>query len=568
MGSKKTTTRSTETATTTPNIAPYAQQPIQNYYNSVGSYASSDPYNFVTAPNALQSRAFDKTGDLFRSQDAFYTARMNTGRLMSGSTPTASLGNLGSPARAGSTGYNPQMTQAAYAGQGPSVSLRGYDVADLGPAQGYQASLADPVNLSDTARTVQAQSMLDNFQNYYNPATQSLVDTTLQGFDRNAEITRAQQAAQAARAGAFGGSRLAIREAETEGNLARERAAAEAGLRNTAFNNAAALSQFDTSNRQQAAMANQAAQNEREQMLASLLAQNSQFNAGAQNAAAAQFADANNNFALSRFGAENAANQFNAGAFNDAALANQAMAGQYGLANAGYQNAANLANADAFNNASQFGAAAANTANLANTAAQNEFGLANFAAQNQNNQFNAGLEMDNRAQQLAAANQYANIANMGADQYNADLQTQLELGNQLWQLQNQYTQAPLQQLQNVGSLLNPALLNQVSGQTINTSMNGTTTQPSGLLNSLLSAGASIGSAAIMASDIRVKRDIVKLGEEADGLGVYAYNYIWDDEAEPLRFGVMAQEVEALRPWALGPTVDGVMSVDYSKLGAN
>jgi hypothetical protein len=117
-------------------------------------------------------------------------------------------------------------------------------------------------------------------------------------------------------------------------------------------------------------------------------------------------------------------------------------------------------------------------------------------------------------------------------------------------------------------LFNPALLGQVTGQTINTNSNSETKQPSGLLNSIVAGISKAAAAAAMASDVRVKRDIVKLGEEHDGLGVYSYNYIWDDEAEPTRFGVMAQEVEQLRPWALGPTVNGVMSVNYSKLGAN
>ena len=258
------------------------------------------------------------------------------------------------------------------------------------------------------------------------------------------------------------------------------------------------------------------------------------------------------------------AGQFNAGAANTAALANAAAQNDFGLAGFNAQNQMNQFNAGQANDALAQQYAAQVEAAQQDAAAQNAINQAVFGAANQNNQFNASLEMDNRAQQLAAANQYANIANMGADQYNADLQTQMDLGNQLWQLQNQYTQAPLTQLQTMGGLLNPALLGQVSGQTINTSMSGTTTKPSGLLNSLISAGAQIGSAVL--SDIRVKRDIVKLGEEADGLGVYAYNYVWDGEAEPLRFGVMAQEVEALRPWALGPTVNGVMSVDYSKLG--
>jgi hypothetical protein len=64
------------------------------------------------------------------------------------------------------------------------------------------------------------------------------------------------------------------------------------------------------------------------------------------------------------------------------------------------------------------------------------------------------------------------------------------------------------------------------------------------------------------SDVRAKRDIRHIGTLADGLGVYTYRYLWDDEP---RIGVMAQEVAAIRPWALGPIQDGYMTVNYGSL---
>ena len=55
-----------------------------------------------------------------------------------------------------------------------------------------------------------------------------------------------------------------------------------------------------------------------------------------------------------------------------------------------------------------------------------------------------------------------------------------------------------------------------------------------------------------------------MGELEDGLGVYRWNYIWDDPS--VRFeGVMADEVEALRPWALGPVINGYATVNYGAL---
>lgn len=64
------------------------------------------------------------------------------------------------------------------------------------------------------------------------------------------------------------------------------------------------------------------------------------------------------------------------------------------------------------------------------------------------------------------------------------------------------------------------------------------------------------------SDRRLKTDIRKIGEDADGLGRYAYHYVWGG---PEHNGVMADEVERLRPWALGPKVFGFHTVDYAAL---
>lgn len=74
-------------------------------------------------------------------------------------------------------------------------------------------------------------------------------------------------------------------------------------------------------------------------------------------------------------------------------------------------------------------------------------------------------------------------------------------------------------------------------------------------------GAGIG--AVAASDRRLKRDIKKIGETSEGLGLYEYYY----NANPFfkKVGVMADEVALKMPEALGPVVNGYMTVDYSKL---
>jgi hypothetical protein len=69
-------------------------------------------------------------------------------------------------------------------------------------------------------------------------------------------------------------------------------------------------------------------------------------------------------------------------------------------------------------------------------------------------------------------------------------------------------------------------------------------------------------AGIAASDERLKTDITPVGKNRDGLTVYQYRY----KGEPEVFtGVMAQEVAERKPEALGPTINGYMTVDYDKV---
>lgn len=65
------------------------------------------------------------------------------------------------------------------------------------------------------------------------------------------------------------------------------------------------------------------------------------------------------------------------------------------------------------------------------------------------------------------------------------------------------------------------------------------------------------------SDRRAKTDISKVGETADGLSIYKFRYKGDSE---LRLGVMADEVEKVKPWAVFKRADGLRMVDYSQIG--
>jgi endosialidase-like protein len=65
------------------------------------------------------------------------------------------------------------------------------------------------------------------------------------------------------------------------------------------------------------------------------------------------------------------------------------------------------------------------------------------------------------------------------------------------------------------------------------------------------------------SDIRLKHDIVFLGQLRHGLGFYRFSYNGSDKAY---VGVMAQEVEAVMPTAVARGRDGYLRVFYDTLG--
>lgn len=76
-------------------------------------------------------------------------------------------------------------------------------------------------------------------------------------------------------------------------------------------------------------------------------------------------------------------------------------------------------------------------------------------------------------------------------------------------------------------------------------------------------GALLGLSLLSAfSDERVKRDIVPLGME-NGYKVYRFKYLWSD-AEYV--GVIAQEVQRISPQAVTADNDGLLHVDYQKIG--
>ena len=63
------------------------------------------------------------------------------------------------------------------------------------------------------------------------------------------------------------------------------------------------------------------------------------------------------------------------------------------------------------------------------------------------------------------------------------------------------------------------------------------------------------------SDIRLKKNITRVGTRPDGLGVYEFEYVWGGGRQ---VGLMAQEVLGVYPDAVGES-GGYLTVDYSKV---
>jgi hypothetical protein len=105
------------------------------------------------------------------------------------------------------------------------------------------------------APQVAAASLLDNFKSYESPYIRSVVDAALADYDYGAAKTRAQQALDLSRQGAFGGSGAALARSFTEGELNRGRASTSATLRDQGFNRAAQLADQDAARRQAASEA-------------------------------------------------------------------------------------------------------------------------------------------------------------------------------------------------------------------------------------------------------------------------------------------------------------------------
>ena len=120
----------------------------------------------------------------------------------------------------------------------------------LGSFQPFLTKAGTAADAATTLTGTGAGTGTGSIESYRSPFQQQVIDTTLAEFDRQAQIRRNQQAAATLTgvAGAFGGGREGVQRAEFDAASNRNRAALQAGLLQTSFENAAARRQQDLAN--------------------------------------------------------------------------------------------------------------------------------------------------------------------------------------------------------------------------------------------------------------------------------------------------------------------------------
>ena len=236
---------------------------------------------------------------------------------------------------------------------------------------------------------------------------------------------------------------------------------------------------------------------------------------------------------------------YNQAAYSSIAAGEQAAQGQFGR-QLGQGQFANQAAGQMYQQ--NMGQAAFNNQTAGQDYGQN-LGAAQFGNQARQAQFQQDMsaaQFANQARQQALQEQ-AYVQNEPLNQFNA-----LMSSSQVGMPQGiQYTPS---QVANTDVLGAYAL--QQQAQQANAARSAQ--QQSGLMSGLMS----LGSAAIMASDVRVKTDLERVGELKPGIGLYSFRYLWGGGR---RVGVMAQEVAMLRPEAVTVGAGGMLGVDYGRL---
>lgn len=102
------------------------------------------------------------------------------------------------------------------------------------------------------------------------------------------------------------------------------------------------------------------------------------------------------------------------------------------------------------------------------------------------------------------------------------------------------------------------------GDYINSDYEARLAQSNAMMSGLFGLGSSAIKGTFGLSDRRAKKDVERIGETPDDLGVYRFRYKGESERVPRRVGLMAQDVMKKKPQAVVRRPDGMMMVDYAE----
>ena len=355
-------------STTTTTTDPQQMAIYSDLYNKSKSIASQPfvPYTGarVAGFNPDQLQGFDATRNYF-NQSLMYNPRSRLNALSKEDTPTVTP----------FTGTATQLQPAAMQQASNIAPVNMFGGAEINPINMFGGA---SVNRSDV-RDVTPTSLLDtNLGAYQNPFQSQVIDNTLSDLNRARQMQIQSDQDAAIGSGAFGGSRSAILEAETNRNFADRAGNIAANLRSQGFDRATSLAGQDIGRDFQA-----------QQMMS----------------------DADKQVAMQ-----------NASFGQQAGLAGQGLLGDIAQNQARLDQQTGLAGMDAFNraamqqaqlDANRFGAdqSALNRFGLQQGQFDNQMNMANMDAQNRAAFMQPGLEMQNRQFQAGL------LGNQLSDQY-------------------------------------------------------------------------------------------------------------------------------------------------------
>ena len=119
-------------------------------------------------------------------------------------------------------------------------------------------------------------------------------------------------------------------------------------------------------------------------------------------------------------------------------------------------------------------------------------------------------------------------------------------------------------LAGLGAGVGASSLHSLTGARSNTQYQ-TGFDPSARMNAAGNMMQGIGSIMGGMSDRRLKRDYGVVAKTDSGIDLHVYRYKWEDDSDPLRLGVMAQDVEKVKPEAVFTHRSGYKGVDYARL---